>query len=282
MLTLILSLTSIAAPEAPLQKPSPSQLNEHWYRGEAEITSYELKQSRYGEVHEGHAVLVFVTEPFSKSKQVKVDRPAGGDTEKILKLNFTRKFNTGVYPYSMMTSTFSPIDGGPPLKSTTTSQEWCGHTFLQLNNRGKKFDVQSFSYFGSEGDQRTSVDRVPLEDELWTQIRVAPHALPTGSFQMIPGATYLRLRHVPLQPRPATGKLERKGDMFHYTIAYPTLGRTLTVFFEPKFPHRIDGWRETMAGGPQTNAKLKARIMSAYWNRNSNKDRKLRDTLGLP
>ena len=46
---------------------------DYWYDGKAEITSYALQQARYGELHTGEAVLVFVTEPFSKSKQVKLD-----------------------------------------------------------------------------------------------------------------------------------------------------------------------------------------------------------------
>ncbi|MGB2691994.1 MAG: septum formation inhibitor Maf, partial [Thermodesulfobacteriota bacterium] len=37
----------------------------YWYDGKAEITSYKLEQARYGELHEGYAVMVFVTEDFS-------------------------------------------------------------------------------------------------------------------------------------------------------------------------------------------------------------------------
>ncbi len=36
--------------------------NDYWYDGKAEITSYKLEQARYGELHEGYVVLVFVTE----------------------------------------------------------------------------------------------------------------------------------------------------------------------------------------------------------------------------
>ncbi|MEM1407815.1 MAG: septum formation inhibitor Maf, partial [Bacteroidota bacterium] len=50
----------------PIVKAVNSEFNNYWYAGKAEITSYELKQSRYGEVHDGEAVLIFVTEPFSK------------------------------------------------------------------------------------------------------------------------------------------------------------------------------------------------------------------------
>jgi hypothetical protein len=49
------------------------QWNDYWYAGKAEITSYILMQSRYGEMHEGSVVNIFVTEDFSKSKQVKLD-----------------------------------------------------------------------------------------------------------------------------------------------------------------------------------------------------------------
>jgi len=95
---------------------SPSQSSElsdefknYWYAGKAELSSYKLQQARYGEIHSGTAVLVFVTEDFSKSKQVKLDHPenAGNDKLPVLKLNFTKKFVTGIYPYSMMMSAFS-------------------------------------------------------------------------------------------------------------------------------------------------------------------------------
>ena len=86
--------------------------NEYWYSGKAEITSYKLEQARYGEVHDGHAVLVFVTEDFSKSKQVKLDDPVNNkdDEQKVLKLNYVKKFNTGIYDYSIMESIFTPVD----------------------------------------------------------------------------------------------------------------------------------------------------------------------------
>ena len=89
---------------------SSTNFGDYWYRGLAEITSYTLQQSRYGEVHNGEAVLIFVTEDFSGQKQVKLDDPekAGKDAIKVLKMNALRKFNTGVYPYTVMTSTFSP------------------------------------------------------------------------------------------------------------------------------------------------------------------------------
>ncbi len=37
---------------------------QHWFDGHAEISSYELTQSCYGEQRKGKAVLIFVTEDF--------------------------------------------------------------------------------------------------------------------------------------------------------------------------------------------------------------------------
>lgn len=44
-------------------KPN-QQFKDYWYAGKAEITSYKLEQARYGELRDGKAVLVYVTEPF--------------------------------------------------------------------------------------------------------------------------------------------------------------------------------------------------------------------------
>jgi hypothetical protein len=52
-----------------------SKFNEYWYAGKAEITSYTLTQVRYGEIHTGIAVNIFVTEDFLPKKQVKADYP---------------------------------------------------------------------------------------------------------------------------------------------------------------------------------------------------------------
>src|SRR6266550_1243897 len=79
--------------------PLTEEFKNYWYAGKAEISSYKLKQARYGEIHDGNAVMVFVTEDFSKSKQVKLDHPekAGDDKLPVLKLNLVKKFVTGIY-----------------------------------------------------------------------------------------------------------------------------------------------------------------------------------------
>lgn len=261
----------------------------YWNQGKAEVTSYTLSQARYGELHEGHAVLVFVTEPFSADKQVKLDRPGPGAVP-VLKLNFTRKFNTGVYPYSMMTSVFSPTSGERAIKVTSSSQEWCGHTFFQLNQRPKGYAGRLFSYFESEGDQTFEVPVDLIEDELWTRIRIAPERLPQGEVTVLPGATHLRLRHLSARPAKAIASVEDGPDGTRvFRLKYTSIDRELAITFEAAAPYQIQGWTERYVSGwgPSaetltTTAKVKQRLMSDYWNRHGNADRGLRKQLGLP
>ena len=55
------------------KKPLSSDFKSYWYAGEAELTSYTLEQARYGELRDGKAVLIYVTEPFLPEKQVKAN-----------------------------------------------------------------------------------------------------------------------------------------------------------------------------------------------------------------
>ena len=275
----------------------PANFNDYWYAGEAEITSYKLEQARYGEIHSGEAVLVFVTEPFSKSKQVKLDnwRDKSDDNVSVMKLNMTKKFLTGIYPYSMMMSTFAPVsyDQYPdPFKVTSSSQEWCGHTFMQLNLQEKNYRLRGFSYFESEGDVDKTIPNAILEDELWTRLRFNPENLPLGKVEILPSTFYLRLRHQETNPLMANAsKLDVHTSEFSddphsiYILDYDN--RKVSIYYEKEFPFTILGWEETYMSGfgnPErltTKAKRINTIKSAYWGKNSNKDRELRKELGL-
>ncbi len=273
-----------------------AKFKDYWYQGKAEITSYQLQQARYGEIHEGQAVMVFVTEPFSKSKQVKLDNPQKNPNDhlSILKLNFTRKFNTGVYPYSTMQSVFTPVDlqrAKHSLKVTTTSQEWCGHTFQQLNLEGDHYENQLFSYFESEGDQRSRLEKSLLEDEVWNRIRIDPKSLPIGDISIIPSSLASRLKHFSLKNEAAVASLQeldqQKGIM-QYQIAYKAIDRNLKINFTKSFPYEIISWEEVYTSGwgssaqkLVTKAQKKKSLMLDYWSKNNLTDAHYRDKLGL-
>ena len=187
-----------------------------------------------------------------------------------------------------MLSTFTPADGvSPVLKVTMTGQEWCGHVFGQLNNRGDHYDLQDFSYFESEGDTKTTLPAKFLEDEIWSRIRLNPETLPLGKISVIPGALVARLTHVPQKVESAEASLVTdETGMQIYTLKYAGSDRVLAISFKKAFPHSIVGWQETYTdfNGKllTTTAKLTKTIFSDYWSKHQNSDRDLRKQLDLP
>ncbi len=269
------------------------QFRNYWYSGKAEITSYDLNQARYGENHPGYAVLIFVTEDFSRSKHVKLDNPsrAGKDAVKVLKLNLVKKFNTGIYRYSTMSSVFTPISGKDlrSLKVTLSSQEWCGHVFTQLNLAGRNYRGKSFSYFESEGDQRFKVNGAFLEDEIWTRARIDPQSLPTGRIKIVPSILITRLLHTELGVESADAALSAPQDgILRYSLVFPETQRVFEMDFESEFPHKIVSWREVYKSGRgagakplETVARMKKTVITDYWNKNRPPDAKMRKQLGI-
>ncbi len=264
----------------------PESFKDYWYAGKAELTSYELMQERYGEIRQGMAVTVFVTEDFLPDVQVKANTQSGENVS-ILKLNTTKKFTTGIYPYSIMTSTFNPVqEQQHALKVSNSVQEWCGQVYMQLNNR-TKFELQSHSYFEGEADQEATLDKTWLEDELWNLIRINPEELPTGDVMLIPSFEYIRLRHKDIKAYQAKTNLKQGDSLSMYSIMFPALERELIIYFNSTFPYEIEKWEETNGTQPNDSTRLKTtaykikRIRTDYWNLNRNKDAGLRDTLGL-
>ncbi|WP_339626976.1 septum formation inhibitor Maf [uncultured Maribacter sp.] len=269
------------------KKQLSQEFKDYWYNGTAEITSYSLQQARYGEIREGNAVMIFVTEPFLPGLQVKADTNDSNNIP-VLKLNATKNYITGIYPYSIMTSSFYPVhDNQHALKLSFSSQEWCGHVYAQLNNR-EDFEIMSHSYFGSEADQDYHLGKANLENELWNKIRINPADLPIGELTMIPSLEFVRLTHKELKAYKAITTITKADDIYTYEITYPDLERTLKINYSSKFPYTIESWTDTYKDGFGEKAKVLTstatiinRITTPYWQQNSNKDLSLRDSLGL-
>lgn len=278
--------TEKEASKASTPRTVSKEFKEYWYSGTAEITSYSLMQERYGEIREGTAVNIFVTEDFLPEVQVKANNASEGNIS-VMKLNQMKNFNTGIYPYSIMTSTFSPISvKSHPLKVTNSVQEWCGQVYMQLNNR-ENFEIESHSYFQGEADQKLSLAKTYLENELWNLIRINPEELPTGDIMIIPSFEYLRLRHKKIKEHNAFASLKQGDSITIYTLNYPDLQRQLMFFFQSNFPYEIEKWEEVNAADQNDTLRLKTtatklkRMKSDYWTKNSNEHLNLRDSLKL-
>lgn len=279
---------------AALEEPDPDTFHRYWYSQGAEISRYRLQQFRYGEVHEGDAVLVYVTEAMNPELQVKAEHPEPQDIP-VLKLNHVRKFFTGIYPYSILTSVFERADPGNAsltLKVSTSVQEWCGHIYTQLNLESDAYRVLSHSYFEEEADRDFRLAAVPVEDGLWTKIRIAPNELPRGRIRMIVSSLFARLVHRPLAERRAVATLAASAGrslegnpLVVYTLTYPDEKRSVKIFFEKSFPHRIQRWEEQYPGlngkPATTRAERTHTTLIDYWNHHENRDRALLKRLGL-
>ena len=258
------------------------EFKNYWFDGNAEISSYNLNQSRYGSIRKGSAVLIYVTEDFLPEKQVKANKKTEY-TQNILKLNRTKKFLTGIYPYSIMTSIFSRLGKNLPLIKTSTSiQEWCGQTYLQINRR-KTLEIKGHSYYEGEADEKFNLKNDLTEEELWVWIRTQPNILPQGKKELLPSLEYLRMNHKPIKFYEAVLDLKKNDTLNIYSICYPELKRKLSIYYEPNHPYQILKWNEYDLENEKiiSSAVLEKMIKLPYWELNKIGDEHFRDSLNL-
>lgn len=286
----LIAIISFSCSKAPQRENiNFEEWGKYWFQGKAEISSFDLEQYRYGEARAGEAVLIFVTEDFSRKKQVKLDNPqeVGKDKISVLKMNQTRDFVTGIYPYHMMLSAFTPTkEKSQGLKFTSSVQEWCGQSFTQLNLNGQdSYSGKLFSYFEKEGDQSISLTGM-AEDDLWNLIRISPNEIPLGSVMMFPSLFYQRFSHQELVAEEAFIRvLDISNDRKQLELTYSSGSRVLKIDFEKEFPHEIMAWEEsqTKSNGQKevTKARRKAVKLIDYWTKNGVEDEFLREELKL-
>lgn len=258
-----------------------ADFSSYWHDGLAELDGYRLTVSRYGADREGTAVMIYVTEPFSKKKGVKVDDPAANrsGTFDALKLNLVRDFQTGIYDYNTMVSLFVRSDDFSPVKTTFSSAEWCGHIFEErLFKQGSVESILS-SYFEDESGERTvsSPSSGITEDNLFVLLRgLRGDFLEAGekkSFAFLPGTYAGRLTKAPFKWTTAVIEREKKTveidvpaghfSTFVYTISISG-GRRGRFHVEEEYPHKIVRWELA----PDVAGELTGSKRLAYWQLN--------------
>lgn len=295
MRAILLFLWGCASPPPVTETVTSEAFWTHWSDGQAEVATYALTQPQYGEPRAGTAVLIFVTEHVDPITRIKAESsPSQG--RPVFKLNDLRDFQTGVYDYHTMTSTFLPLDGtsvgGVPLKVSTSVQEWCGHTWERLTFGNRDIDRVAHSYFEGEGEQeeRWSYPERPLVlDALPLTLRARPETVlaSPGSLavQWLPRRVEARLQHEPQSWRPGTLTLEpevvprRVGEETVPSDVWRLDGQdfSITWWIEDAKPHRLMGW-QTSRG---ESARLIASKRMAYWEAQRTEHESLRDDLGL-
>ena len=264
-----------------------------WSQGTAELSSYQVVLPRYDELRSGQLVLTYVTEPLDRCTRIKDDDAPADQRLTVLKLNANLSFQTGIYPYSVMTTVLAPIDAYrpalprfSPIKITLSVQEWCGHVFHGVWPGDSAFEEQIISYFASEGEARRLV-AAPLstlyEDALLIQLREldGPFAF-GGDWQgrLVPSLWRLRRAHRAATPLVASITREattRDGtEINRFVLVAGEYTRTFEV--ERRGAQRILAW-ETSEG---ERATLRNTARLAYWQLNHVGDESQRRALGLP
>ena len=281
-----------------------------WGDGKAELSGYRLTMPRYGQPREGSLVLIYVTEDFSDSRRVKADpgRHPASEVYPVLKLNSIRKFQTGIYDYSVMTSVFARLDFAaterpfPLRKLSLSSQEWCGHVYHQLLPQAAtpaqpaQWLSTSHSYFDGEADEQRALPVPPgvvvAEDELPLLLRsyaqrrelLAPGESRTVAF--LPSLVRTRLLHQPLafteasiaRARPPLGYKTPTGEVqvIAYTVAIRNGDRAVFQFAAAP-PHRLVHYRWDSG----EEATLLGSTRLPYWQLHDNGQEDLVKQLGL-
>lgn len=268
----------------------------HWGDGRAELNGYRLTQPRYGVNRDGSAVLVFVTEDFVGSLRVKADpgKHPAADVYPVMKLNFIRSFQTGIYDYNAMTSVFARVAAGWPLvKVSFSSQEWCGHVWHQILPGRDGVAGLFHSYFDGEADGKDALalpaggvfeDVLPILLRGWNG-----EYLKAGESRTVPflGSLFAsRLAHKPLAWRratisraAATSQVQVPAGRFAavvYTVAEEG-GATVTYTFEAALPFRL--LRRSSDAGD--DAVLLGSSRRTYWQENGPGGEKFLAELGL-
>lgn len=293
----LVSSSSTASPGALPAPELASRFWDHWGDGRAELSGYRLKTPRYGEVRDGRATLVVVTENFTDGQRVKSDG-RDPDAYPVLKLNTVRDFQTGIYDYNVMTSTFHRLDSagsvGRPVKVSMSMQEWCGHVYEQVLPYSDRTEWTSHSYFDGEADRLADLgvraDGM-YEDALPVVVRglLGPLVKPgsTVTYPVLPTLESGRKRHV--APTWDTLTLSMAEDPEPVTVPAGTFtvravtsrvgrGPTTTWFVEQDWPHRLVRWSSTDG----EEAELLGTERLPYWERHNNGDEALLDKLGHP
>ena len=288
----LLALAVLTNPAA----DSRADFSSVWHDGQAEVAGYRWSGTRYGQIRQGEAVAILVTEPFSLSEGVKADRPTpGGDTVGALKLNLVRDFQTGIYDYNTMVSCFLREDDLSLIRQTFTSAEWCGHVFESARVDGKKLDIDLDSYFqGESAELRLPYQGGLVGEQLFVWLR-GLHGAPIGpgetaDFAYLPEAFDRRMRHrsiawetlrVTRDPAPRTVKLPAGSFSADTYRASCSDGRVLIAQVEAAAPYRLLSWAWSRSGEILDKGELTGSRRIRYWEEKAQGDESLRESIGL-
>ena len=139
IIILSLNLTAISAysfAETQFGTYTPAQFRDYWYNHGAEISRFSLQQMRYGEIHNGDAVLVFVTEEMNPAIQIKAEKSLEGNPLVRYEINYPdeqrtlRVFFEKDFPYRIQQWEESYRGLSGDIKKTLTTRATRTHSIM--------------------------------------------------------------------------------------------------------------------------------------------------------
>ncbi|MFN0118443.1 MAG: hypothetical protein ACKVQC_09165 [Elusimicrobiota bacterium] len=263
----------------------------YWGDGKAELSGYTITQPRYGQNRTGKAVMIFVTEDHSLKERVKIEGDStnipANQRYSVLKLNFLKTFQTGIYDYKVMSSVFSQIDKNmEPSRISLSVQEWCGHVFDQVVSDGKKVTQSLHSYFGGEADQNnqfTIPNNLIYEDSLPILMReLNSEWLKKGETKeavSVPMLLSLRFTHKPFEFGKVRVTKSAESEIITTALGKKETTKWLidsthfgqyTYWIEKQWPKRILRWKSSQG----ESGEITGTTRLPYWSLNANGDEK--------
>lgn len=271
---------------------------EHWGDGRAELSGYRLQVNHYGEVREGELVTVYVTEPHDRRTWIKDDHVEDPNRVEVLKLLSTRTFDTGIYPYTVLSGVFSPVDHWraerfQPVRMELDAQEWCGSESHRVWAGPQRLRALRLSYFDDPGESLREVslpEETLYEDALLVQLRELDGEFAGGGAwegTLVPDLWGLRKRLSALEPLDASitrSRTELEGAaVTRFELRAALDGHTYerTFLVEREAPRRVLEWTTRLDGRLVERAELQDSTRLAYWELNQEGDEAYREELGL-
>ncbi len=184
--------SAVAVPHGSDAGANSFAANALWDDGRAEVNAYEAAERRYGILRPFTAYHIVVKEDFSKAQLVKADPGHDpSDLVTVLKLNQVIHYQTGIYSYHQMASTFYDRTTMDLLKFSLTSFEWCGNSFKEITRRDGRAKLHVHTYWDGQADATYDLPSgadVVLYDQLPLWIRSLPQEAGTSrSLRLVPG-----------------------------------------------------------------------------------------------
>jgi len=254
--------------------------NSYWFEGKAEINFYKASISKYGTPRQADEVVhILVTEKHKPELLVKADNWREKGLVDMLKFNYVRKLQTGIYSYREMMSIFFEQEKMQLAKMTFGSQEWCGQTFKELVNFQGKNSYHFNTYWDGQG--RDSYD-VSFPQEIFLYDALPVHL---RMLNIVKGETL----EIPLLPSQISSQVQKPklstatvnviyskgisvpaGSFSCDVIEVTHPGGTDQLWFESDFPRRMIRWNTF---NKDTYELLDSKNL-AYWELNKPGDEK--------